>query len=75
MDKFFDGKGKVSIPASHGLKFASGGTIPELTDFNIKNQIQPQQQEPERTYVVQVVDIANSLDNYTKIQTLAGLAK
>ena len=74
MDRFFDGKGKVSIPASHGLKFASGGTIPELTDFNIKNQIQPQQQEPERTYVVQVVDIANSLDNYTKIQTLAGLA-
>ena len=74
MDKFFDGKGKVSIPASHGMKYAQGGTIPDLTDWNLKNQIQPQQQEPERTYVVQVVDIANSLDNYTKIQTLAGLA-
>lgn len=74
MEKFFDGKGKVSIPASHSLRFASGGQMPELTDFNLKNQIQPQQEEPERTYVVQVVDIANSLDNYQQIQTLAGLA-
>ena len=74
MEKFFDGKGKVSIPASHSLHFASGGQMPELTDFNLKNQIQPQQEEPERTYVVQVVDIANSLDNYQQIQTLAGLA-
>ena len=74
MKKFFDGKGKVSIPASHSLRFASGGTLPELTDFNLKNQIQPQQEEPERTYVVQVVDIQNSLDNYEKVRTLAGLA-
>lgn len=74
MKKFFDGKGKVSIPASHSMRFAQGGTMPELTDFNLKNQIQPQQEEPERTYVVQVVDIANSLDNYQQIQTLAGLA-
>lgn len=74
MQKFFDGKGKVSIPASHSLRFASGGQMPELTDFNLKNQIQPQQEEPERTYVVQVVDIQNSLDNYEKVRTLAGLA-
>lgn len=74
MEKFFDGKGKVSIPASHSLRFASGGQMPELTDFNLKNQIQPQQEEPERTYVVQVVDIQNSLDNYEKVRTLAGLA-
>ena len=74
MEKFFDGKGKVSIPASHGLKYAQGGTLGDLTDFNLKGQIQPQQQEPERTYVVQVVDIQNSLDNYEKVRTLAGLA-
>ena len=73
MEKFFDGKGKVSIPASHGMRYAQGGTMPELTDWNLKNEIQPQQQEPERTYIVQVVDIANSLDNYEKVQTLAGL--
>ena len=75
MDRFFDGKGKVSIPASHGMKYAQGGTIPELTDFNLKNEIQPQQQEPERTYVVQVIDIKNALDNYENVRTLAGLAK
>lgn len=75
MDRFFDGHGKIRIPSSHGMKYAQGGVIPEMTDWNLKNQIQPLQQEPERTYVVQVVDIANSLDNYTKIQTLAGLAK
>ena len=74
MDKFFDGKGKVRIPTSHITKFAQGGTMPELTDWNLKDQIQPLPQETERTYVVQVVDIANSLDNYEKIQTLAGLA-
>ena len=74
MEKFFNGKGKVSIPASHSLRFASGGQMPELTDFNLKNQIQPQQEEPERTYVVQVIDIKNSLDNYENVRTLAGLA-
>ena len=74
MEKFFDGKGKVSIPASHSLRFASGGTMPELTDFNLKNQIQNQQEQPEIRVVAEVVDIANALDNYTRIQTLAGLA-
>lgn len=73
MERFFDGKGKVRIPASHGMRFAQGGQISDLTDFNLKDQIQPVQQEAEKTYIVQVVDIANSLDNYEKIQTLAGL--
>ena len=74
MEKFFDGKGKVSIPASHSLRFASGGTMPELTDFNLKNQIQPQQEEPERTYLVQVTDIFNRLEEFEKVRVLAGLA-
>ena len=74
MEKFFDGKGKVSISPRHSLRFASGGTLPELTDFNLKNQIQNQQEQPEIRVVAEVVDIANALDNYTRIQTLAGLA-
>ena len=74
MKEFFNSKGKVSISPRHSLRYSQGGQMPELTDFNLKNQIQPQQEEPERTYVVQVVDIANSLDNYQQIQTLAGLA-
>lgn len=74
MQKFFDGKGKVSIPASHGLKYAQGGTLGDLTDFNLKGQIQQTQEQPEIRVVAEVVDIANALDNYTRIQTLAGLA-
>lgn len=73
MEKFFDGKGKVSIPASHSLRFAQGGTLGELTDFNLKNQIQPQQEEPERTYLVQVTDIFNRLEEFEKVRVLAGL--
>ena len=74
MDKFVDGNGKVRIPASHGLKYATGGTIGDLTDWNIKNQIQSHPQEPERTYVVQVIDIKNALENYENVRALAGLA-
>lgn len=75
MERFFDGNSKIRIPASHGMKYATGGTIPEMTDFNLKNEIQPQQPQPEIRVVAEVVDIANALDNYTKIQTLAGLGK
>lgn len=74
MEKFFDKNSKIRIPASHGLKYAQGGVIPEMTDWNLKNQIQQQQQQPEIRVVAEVVDIANALDNYTRIQTLAGLA-
>lgn len=74
MQKFFDGKGKVSISPRHSLRFASGGQMPELTDYNLKQTINEQQQLPEIRVVAEVVDIANALDNYTRIQTLAGLA-
>ena len=74
MEKFFDGKGKVSIPASHGMRYAQGGTMPELTDWNLKNQIQQTQEQPEIKVVAEVVDIVNAIDNYTKIKTLSGLA-
>lgn len=74
MDRFFDGNGKIRIPSSHSMKYAQGGTIPEMTDWNLKNEIQPLKQEPERTYVVQVIDIKNALDNYENVKTLAGLA-
>lgn len=74
MTRFFDNRGKFKIPASHGTKFAQGGQMPELTDFNLKEQINWQpQQEDNKTYVVQVVDIASSLENYETIKTIAGL--
>lgn len=74
MEKFFNNKGKISIPASHSLRYSQGGTIPELTDYNLKQTINEQQQQPEIRVVAEIVDIANALDNYTTIQTLAGLA-
>ena len=74
MEKFFDGKGKVSIPASHSLKYAQGGTMPELTDYNLKQTINEQQQQPEIRVVAQITDIASQLDNYNQIRVLAGLA-
>ena len=74
MKEFFDSKGKVSISPRHSMRFASGGELPELTDYNLKGTINEQQQLPEIRVVAEVVDIANALDNYTRIQTLAGLA-
>lgn len=74
MKEFFDSKGKVSISPRHSMRFASGGELPELTDFNLKNQIQPQQEQPEIRVVAQITDIASQLDNYNQIRVLAGLA-
>lgn len=74
MQKFFDGKGKVSIPASHPLRFASGGQMPELADYNLKQTINEQQQQPEIRVVAQITDIASQLDKYNQIKVLAGLA-
>ena len=74
MKEFFNSNGKVRIPVSHSLKFAQGGTVPELADWNLKGTINQQQVQPEIRVVAEVVDIANALDNYTTIQTLAGLA-
>lgn len=74
MEKFFDGKGKVSISPRHSLRFASGGTLPELTDFNLKGQINQQQEQPEIRVVAQITDIASQLDKYNQIRVLAGLA-
>lgn len=74
MKEFFNSKGKVSISPRHSLRYSQGGELPELTDYNLKQTINEQQQQPEIRVVAEVVDIANALDNYTRIQTLAGLA-
>lgn len=74
MKEFFNSKGKVSISPRHSLRYSQGGELPELTDYNLKQTINEQQQQPEIRVVAQIVDIANALDNYTTIQTLAGLA-
>ena len=73
MQKFFNSDGKVRISPRHSLRYSQGGELPELTDFNLKEQINQQQEQPEINVVAQIVDIANSLENYDKIKILAGL--
>lgn len=73
MEEFFGGKKKIRIPTHSASKYAQGGTLPDVADFNLKQQITPTYQEAEKTYVVQVVDIANALDGYENIRVLAGL--
>lgn len=73
MEEFFSKKKKVHIPTQTATKYAQGGQLPEMSDFNLKQQITPTYQEAEKTYIVQVVDIANAMDNYENIKVLAGL--
>lgn len=73
-EKYFNSKGKISISPSQSLKYAAGGTLPELVDFNLKEQLQNQQEQPEIKVVAQITDIINATDNYNKIKVLSGLA-
>ena len=73
MEEFFSKKKKIRIPAHSASKYAQGGTLPDVSDFNLKQQMAPVFQEAEKTYIVQVVDIANALDGYENVKVLAGL--
>ena len=73
MEEFFGGKKKVRIPTQNASKYAQGGQLPDVADFNLKQQMTPVFQEAEKTYIVQVVDIANALDGYENVRVLAGL--
>lgn len=75
MERFFDNKGKFHIPTSTASKYAAGGQLGEIQDFNLKATMTPSVVIPELHPIVQVVDIANAMDNYTQVQTLAGLAE
>ena len=74
MERFFDNKGKFHIPTNSASKYAQGGQLGEIQDFNLKATMTPSVVIPELHPIVQVVDIANAMDNYTQVQTLAGLA-
>lgn len=75
IESYFDGKGNVRITPNNSMKFAQGGMLPQAQNFNLKKMLAPEleQQTDDRPVIVQVVDIANSLDNYRNVQTLAGL--
>ena len=73
LEGFFGGKKKVRIPVQNASRYAQGGQLPDVADFNLKQQMTPVFQEAEKTYIVQVVDIANALDGYENVRVLAGL--
>lgn len=70
---FFNKKTRTVKPTS-GMKFADGGTMPEMEEFDLKSMIPTQQEEAPKTYQVQVVDIINAMDNVETVKTLAGAA-
>lgn len=70
--EFYSGKAKGHKPGS-SLKFADGGQLGELTDFNqIVNQ-QPLEVNVTVDSAVSVVDIQNALDRLTQVKVLAGV--
>lgn len=72
LDAFFDGKTRKVSQKAGQMKFADGGQMPEMQDFDLKSMIPAQQEEEPKTYQVQVVDIINAIDNVETVKTLAG---
>lgn len=72
LDSFFDGKTRKISQKAGQMKFADGGQMPEMQDFDLKKMIPQQQEEEPKTYQVQVVDIINAIDNVETVKTLAG---
>ena len=72
LDSFFDGKTRKISPKAGQMKFAEGGQMPEMQDFDLKKMIPQQQEEEPKIYQVQVVDIINAIDNVETVKTLAG---
>ena len=70
--EFYSGKAKYSKPGS-SLKFADGGTMPELTDYSQMVQNQPVVVDLTIDSKVSTVDIINSIDRITQTRVLAGL--
>lgn len=74
MERFFDNKGKFHIPTNSASKYAQGGQLGEIQDFNLRSGIERTIVVPEINVVAQIKDIASELDNYNQIRVLAGLA-
>ena len=70
--EFYSGKAKGHKPGS-SLKFAQGGTLPELTDYSDYQVNQPVVVDLTLDSKVSVVDISNALDRLTQVKVLAGV--
>lgn len=70
--EFYSGKAKYS-KAGSSMRFADGGTMPELTDFSDYQTSQPVVVDLTIDSKVSTVDIINSIDRVTQTRVLAGL--
>ncbi len=71
--EFYSGKAKYTKSSGSSLKFADGGTMPELTDFSDYQASQPVVVDLTIDSKVSTVDIINSIDRVTQTRVLAGL--
>lgn len=70
--EFYSGKGKSIRTANH-RKFATGGEMPELTDFSNYEAERPITVDLTIDSKVSTVDIVNAIDRLTQTRVLAGL--
>lgn len=71
--EFYSGKAKYSKSNGSSLRFADGGTMPELTDYSQMVENQPVVVDLTIDSKVSTVDIINSIDRVTQTRVLAGL--
>ena len=71
--EFYSGKAKNVKKPGSSLKFADGGTMPELTDYSDYQVNQPVVVDLTIDSKVSTVDIINSIDRVTQTRVLAGL--
>lgn len=69
---FDDGKNSL-VNKSVRKRYADGGVLPAMEDFNVKNLINIQPEQDNQVIQVQVVDIINATENVKKVQVISGL--
>ena len=70
--RFYDNGETKLVNNTVQNKFAQGGQLPQMEQFDLRSMINYQQPEDNRQIVVSVVDIINSQENLRRVQTLSG---
>lgn len=73
MDRYFEGKEKVTINKNIKQKYAQGGTLPILGDMNIEEQLQNTiVNQDNRPIYVSVSEIENVQESIRQVRVLSG---
>lgn len=70
--RFYDNGETKLVNNTVQKKFAQGGQLPQMEQFDLRSMINYQQPSEPAVYQVQVVDIINSIDNLEKVKVLSG---